>query len=215
MAVRGQRFHIDLDDDATPLQRDILTGQSTTRSPWNLVTDIQERSTSTGARSPSPPKVKSSLTGFPAHKKRSAFKQRMNGKGNGLGNNPSPKPQMAKSEAMPSAPSNQQTEKNQIDMENRQRIANMSSEDIESARTELMSGLSESLIDRLLKKANIEEDQDQNVKDISIHSGKKMPYSSRSPSSKKVRFDSVVEAEESTQTPPRIDEPSSNPEDED
>lgn len=217
MTVRGQRFHIDLDDDESPLQRDVLTGQSTTRSPWNLVSDIQERPNSTGARPPSPPKIKSSLTGFPAHKKRSAFKQRMNDKGNALGNNPSPKPQMAKSEAMPSAPSNQQTERNQIDMENRQRIANMSSEDIESARKELMSGLSESLIERLLKKANIEEDQDQNVKDFSIHSidgGKRMPHSSKIPSSKKVTFDSFGQAEESTETPPYIDEPSFDPGDE-
>ncbi|KAL8928477.1 MAG: hypothetical protein Q9208_001711 [Pyrenodesmia sp. 3 TL-2023] len=215
MAVRGQRFHIDLDDDEIPLQRDVQTGQSTTRSPWNLVTDIQERSASTIVRSPSPPKPKSSLTGFPAHKKRSAFKQRMNDRGNALGNNPSLKPQMAKSEPMPSAPSNHQTEKNQIDMENRQRIANMSSEDIVSARKELMSGLSESLIERLLKKANIDEDRNQNVEDISIHGGKIMPYSSKSPSSKKVTFDSVVQAEESTQTPSHINEPSFDPEDED
>ncbi|KAL8907840.1 MAG: hypothetical protein Q9207_001163 [Kuettlingeria erythrocarpa] len=208
MAVRGQRFHIDLDDDETPPRPDNLTGQSRTRNPWNLVTDIQERPTSTGARPPSPPKLKSSQTGFPVHKRRSAFKQRINENGNAPENNPSPNPQVANSEAMPSASIRQQTVKDQIDMENRRRIANMSSEDIESARKELMSGLSESLIERLLKKANIEEGQeDQEVEGINIHGAKGKPYPSKGSSSKKVAFDPVVQAEEAIETPSDIDKP--------
>ncbi|KAI4196342.1 MAG: hypothetical protein LQ346_003250 [Caloplaca aetnensis] len=212
MAVRGQRFHIDLDDDKTPLRRDILTGQSATRNPWNLVTDIQERSNSTGARPPSPPKLKSSETGFPAHKKRSAFKQRMNGNGNAPGNSPSPNAQMVNSEAMPSASTHQQTARAQIDMENRRRIANMSSEDIESAWKELMSGLSESLVERLLKKANIEEGQDQDVEGVSTYGAKGKPYPSKSSSRKKVTFDPVFQADEAIETPLAIDKPYPGPE---
>ncbi len=213
MATRGQRFHIDLDDDETLPRRDKLTGQSMTRNPWNLVTDIQERPTPIGARPPSPPKLKSSQTGFPVHKKRSAFKQRTNGNGNAPGYNPSSNPPpVANPEVMPSASTRQQAVRDQIDMENRRRIANMSSEDIESARKELMSGLSESLIKRLLKKANIEEGQDQDVEGISIHGAKGQPYSSKSSSSKKVTFDPVVQAEEAIETPSDIHKPYSDPE---
>lgn len=213
MAIRGQRFRLDLDDDPSSPQRHPTLGQSTIRSPWNLVADIQERPPTTNATSPSPPKIKSSQSGFPAHRKPSnpsAFKQRSSEKRNDRGIDASPAPHTVQSEAIPSKQEERQDERHQIDVENRQRIAKMSSEDIDQARKELMSGLSESLIERLLKKANIEEDQ--NTKDSILQGGEGKQSSSKTSSKKKVTFDSRQSAEGFIQTPPQDDELDLGPE---
>jgi hypothetical protein len=52
----------------------------------------------------------------------------------------------------------QANEARSIDEENQRRISNMSPQEIEDARTELLTGLSSSLIERLLKNARIDDD---------------------------------------------------------
>ncbi|KAL8841348.1 MAG: hypothetical protein Q9170_000979 [Blastenia crenularia] len=157
MAIRGERFHINLDDDLV----NGLEHNQSPRNPWSLVADIQERLPSTIARPPSPPRISSSRTGFPDHKKRPkplTFKQRS---GHPNTNDGKPKVSGTSSGGLEAVSSEKgragETERQEIDKENRQRIAGMSPEDIDQARRELMSGLSGSLIERLLKKAYIEE----------------------------------------------------------
>ncbi|KAI4208755.1 MAG: hypothetical protein LQ348_000077 [Seirophora lacunosa] len=192
MAVRGQRFHLDLNDDQPQ------PSQSTTRSPWNLVADIQERPTPVTSRPPSPPRIKSSQAGFPAHKRRyqsSAFKQRL--RENSREHDTTPDYSTIPREA--AAPDQEKihlNSKQEIDMENRQRIADMSPADIDQARKELMSSLSESFIERMLKKANIEEDQ--NVKHGSTQISKEKQAS---PKMKNVTFSSKPLVGDSTQAP--------------
>ncbi|KAL9006397.1 MAG: hypothetical protein Q9188_000871 [Gyalolechia gomerana] len=160
MALRGQRFHIDLEDDSTHNH----SINSTARSPWNLVADIQERLPSAATNPPSPPKVETSSTGFPAHKKRSkrsVFKQRSSQAGGNDGDsNISSTRAAGPGAAASERKTGQLPERHEIDLENKKRIAEMSPEDIDQARKELMSGLSESIIERLLKRANIEQDQE-------------------------------------------------------
>ncbi|KAI4153287.1 MAG: hypothetical protein L6R39_001619 [Caloplaca ligustica] len=208
MAIRGQRFHIDLDDDSSPLQGGSQSGQPTIRNPWSLVADVHERASPTSATPPSPPRIKSSQSGFPAHKKRSkpsAFKQRKSEKNHGRADDDASRAQTASQDA---AASKQKTdhldEKHKIDIENRQRLAKMSSEDIDQARKELMSGLSESLIEQLLKRANIEEDQ--SIEDGKIASRKEAHSPLKVPSEEKATLDM-------TDIPPLDEKASLDPQD--
>ncbi|PVH88049.1 hypothetical protein DL98DRAFT_225706 [Cadophora sp. DSE1049] len=162
MDLRGQRFEIDLSDDDE---------QSNTRSsiPQNafpsisspFVGDVKERKI---AAPPSAPKMKSTPTGFPEHKKRtriSAFKQQRAG---------SAKPVVTDTPnafALRQTPTNASSltqnnfsmdeERRIIDEENRQRLAAMSVEEIEEERNELMAGLNPALLEMLLKRSNLDE----------------------------------------------------------
>ncbi|KAK8111314.1 RNA polymerase II-associated protein RBA50 [Apiospora kogelbergensis] len=139
-----------------------------------MIGDIKEKVTSS-PQAPSFPQLKSTATGFPEHKKRtriSAFKQKRQGQpAQGL------KPQSPN--AIPSKPSptsedpnaaprrnggvgpvqqkSQEDVKSSIDQENTQRLASMSPEEIEAARQELFNGMDSSLLQRLLKRANLDE----------------------------------------------------------
>ncbi|KAL8684056.1 MAG: hypothetical protein Q9186_000086 [Xanthomendoza sp. 1 TL-2023] len=163
MAVRGQRFHIDLDSDQESSQQQIVVDPATTRSPCSLVADIQERPLSSSTRLPSPPRIKGSSNGFPAHRKPSRIsqlKQESNRANSANGREQQTEPQAAARISLSSEEKKTKSDGwQEIDRENRQRIAEMSSDDIDQARRELMTGLSPSFIERLLKKANIEEDQ--------------------------------------------------------
>ncbi|KAL8735556.1 MAG: hypothetical protein Q9166_000724 [cf. Caloplaca sp. 2 TL-2023] len=166
MAFRGQRFRVDLDSDEQIDQQSDGLDRVTTCGPWSLVADIQERSPASDPKPPSPPKIKTSQRGFPAHKKRSkssASKQGGNRARHGDGSEKHLIPEVAASQARSTEGNpHDPNERQEIDVENRQRIAEMSSEDIENAREELLTGLSPSLIERLLKRAKIEEDQEAN-----------------------------------------------------
>ncbi|KAK8002887.1 Pantothenate transporter liz1 [Apiospora arundinis] len=59
--------------------------------------------------------------------------------------------------AGPVQQSSQADEKSSIDRENSERLASMSPEEIEAARQELFNGMDESLLQRLLKRANLDE----------------------------------------------------------
>lgn len=165
MDLRGQRFEVNLSDD-----EDEITNGS--RLPSNAVPsllsafigDIKERETST----PSAPKMKSTPTGFPEHKKRtriSAFKQQRGAKPL-VADSPNafalPKPSLqaprpTNGSALTQNISSVDEERRLIDEENRQRLAAMSVEEIEEERRELMAGLNPSLIEKLLKRSNLDE----------------------------------------------------------
>ena len=175
MAVRGQRFDIDLDSDDEP---DGVHFSQPGQAPGfnlGLVKDVRERTTSLDVRAPAAPKVKSSQTGFPTHKIMtgpSRFKQTRENQPKGSSqiqrqtetNIASPPlSHLGSCNVNGSTANGQQidaptrSKDPAIDQENKQRLAQMSDEEIEEARKELMGGLSPSLIERLLKKASIEE----------------------------------------------------------
>lgn len=134
-------------------------------SPFIL--DIKEKET-TGAKPPSFPQAKSTTTGFPEHKKRSkfsAFKQKRQGI-----QPEDKKPEVFfSSGGLPVVPSNpgsgtatsgqsfNENEKRRIDRENSQRLESMSPQEIEQARQELFNGLDPSILEMLLKRANLDE----------------------------------------------------------
>ena len=217
MAIKGQRFHVDLesdDDDIEHRDGTLETARpSTGVSPtFNLafVQDITERST-TSARPPSPPKLMNSVTGFPAHKLRStssAFKKQWKGGRREENHHHGPRSQemsQAQSRGNNSTlldtqgnESLNETDRKLIDEENQQRIARMSTREIEQEKAELLAGLSPSLIERLLKKANINNEMTGNGMDSCVDQKTLGPLHDTGPSavpprtvSKKVMFETL------------------------
>lgn len=175
MAVRGQRFNINLDSDDEPDAVHSSGPAQVSALNLDFVKDIKERTSLSDAKPPAPPKLRSAETGFPTHKIRtgpSRFKQTRESQVKGSSQiqghaephiAPAPLSRLGSRNGNVSAASGQQivvssTLKDpSIDQENKQRLAQMSDEEIEEARKELMGGLSSSLIEKLLRKANIEE----------------------------------------------------------
>lgn len=161
MSLRGQKFELDLDaDNFTPIP--LSSSADKPASVISLIGEIKERSP---AAPPTTPKPRDSKTGFPAHKKRtniSAFKQQSSLRGaktNGSGerqNHPSDKA-IAYHIGKRHGHNFDAKEKQEISEENRQRIADMTEEEISEARAELMSSLNPAFIERLLKRASIDE----------------------------------------------------------
>ncbi|CAG8960657.1 hypothetical protein HYFRA_00013535 [Hymenoscyphus fraxineus] len=161
MDLRGQRFVVDLSDDederASP---SIIPSNGLPNLPF--IGDIQEREVAP----PSAPKMKSTPTGFPEHKKRtriSTFKQQRGG----VAASTEPKAEKIATPAaqIPSRPAPRDSrddgfdaeERQRIDEENKQKLDAMSAEEIEEERQELMAGLNPSLIERFLRRANLDE----------------------------------------------------------
>ena len=176
MASRGQRFHIDLDLDSDH-ETDHLqptTQASKADSFFSLVKDVQERAPSNEVEPPSPPSLKNPETGFPTHRKRvkpSAFKQ-------GLAKKPTSDGATQTKDAIRDASIilqdpfkrngqplantvgewvDSKIEHQRISDENDQKLAQMSQEEIEEAQEELLSGLNPSVLEALLKKADIDD----------------------------------------------------------
>jgi hypothetical protein len=163
MAVRGQRFELDLDADdfsVGPTDNDDLEASGHTP----VIGEIQEHESSTP---PPAPALKVTKSGFPDHKPRrkpSAFKQRQQTTGASRHANtpthyePSDRAithQLGKKYGV----NLDAKEKAEISDENKRRLAEMSVEDVEDARSELLKSLNPAFLERLLKRANIEEDQ--------------------------------------------------------
>lgn len=138
-----------------------------------LVGDIVERVSHEKQKSPAHvfdfSDVPSASAGFPLHKKRgktSSFKQRRaEREAGGTGKEPlqdesyaqgRPGPSRTQSQAAPL--SFDEMEKRRIDQENRQKIDSMSPSEIARAQEEILNGLDPALVQRLLQRANIEED---------------------------------------------------------
>lgn len=127
--------------------------------------DIKEKEVGT-VKPPSFPQPKSTTTGFPEHKKRtrvSAFKKQRQG-----ADSSAPEPQNAPTTSTRQAPAapaqapqsarpGTSTEQAAIDRENRDLLASMSPEQIEEERQELLNRLDPSIVQMLLRRANIDE----------------------------------------------------------
>lgn len=165
--LRGQRFTIDLsEDEADESASPSRMRQTVTPSISSaFIGDIVERTPA----APSAPKMKTTPTGFPEHKKRSkvsAFKKQRSEVPNTITAQsantivPSGQPQPADSSRPARNLSDiNEEDRRRIDEENRQRLAAMSAEEINEERQELLASLDPSLIERLLKRANLDEDR--------------------------------------------------------
>ncbi|KAF2481969.1 RPAP1-like protein [Neohortaea acidophila] len=178
--IAGQRFEINLDDE------DSQDGNAAGDAPRQgaFVGDVLERKPGV-AVPPAPPTIKST-SGFPEHRKRdtsSRFKQRnlpakSQAKPSDLGSNEA----ATNNRHTPSTPMSwEEEEKQRIDQENQQKLAQMSPDEIEEERRELMNSLGPTLLQRLLQRANI--DSGSMEQDLSKHSQPPIPDSSKSTSS--------------------------------
>ncbi|EEH49907.1 uncharacterized protein PADG_05986 [Paracoccidioides brasiliensis Pb18] len=160
MAVRGERFHINLSSDD---EDDNVHGCPSLASPsLDFVGDVRERAPSAAPLPPAPLRLSSASTGFPEHRKRSrisAFKQQRADRDSAAYKQPPPR--RASTTPGASLASSTTAEKNSIGEENKRRLAAMSPAEIERERGELISALPQSLIERLLRRANIDEDHQQ------------------------------------------------------
>jgi hypothetical protein len=174
MSLRGQRFELDLDADeftANPLGEPRLNGNEASFT----IGEIKEKNS--GDYVPPPPTFKATKSGFPEHKNRlkaSAFKQRQSSKAKSTAANPNSANTVSRvpTQVPPSDKAIvnhigkkygvdfQSQQKAEIDRENRQKIAQMTVTDIEEARAELMANLDPAFIERLLKRANIDDEQE-------------------------------------------------------
>lgn len=149
--------------DATALNSFNAVAKTNNMASNLLVGDLVEKDV--GSPKPlSEEDFQTPATGFPAPKKRpSAFKQRKAaaaaGKASYSPAAPKPATQPSKGHAPGTENDFHATEKQRIDRENRERIQSMSPQEIEEARAELMTGLSPSMVERLFKRANL-DDQD-------------------------------------------------------
>lgn len=168
----GERFHLDLDID----------GENNNAAPQAqrvpaFISDIKERDSARSA--PAAPSLKNN-TGFPAHKKRprvSAFKQQRNaqaetpslssGGTNATKTAAAAAPNLKSSEDQHLS-SFEQAEKRRIDEENRQVLADMSPEEIERERQELLSSLNPALIQKLLSRSTIDDDTNHRAFDSDV-----------------------------------------------
>ncbi|KAF5600393.1 rhoptry [Fusarium pseudoanthophilum] len=126
--------------------------------PTLLINDIVEHDTST-KKPVEFSDLPISSTGFPQHKRRwktSAFKQK---RAEAAGATASAKHSEAgkPSQASSSDVDFKTVERQRIDQENQQKIANMTPAEIAQAQEDIMNGLNPALIQRLLSRANIEE----------------------------------------------------------
>lgn len=142
MAFRGERFVLNLDDEAGP--------EIPSQSPFSLIGEIQERAPST-AIPPAPKLPTKTSTGFPAPRQRkpSSFKQRQANK--------------LDSDSVLTPPT-VGDEKKSIDEENNRQLAAMSDAQIQQEREELMEQMDPGLLQRFLRRANLDGDQQTEVK---------------------------------------------------
>ncbi|KAI1459639.1 hypothetical protein F4805DRAFT_419739 [Annulohypoxylon moriforme] len=138
-----------------------------------LISDIHEKE-ATEPKAPSFPQIKSTTTGFPEHKKRtkiSAFKQKRQSaraEGEKQQTPTAPKDSFAAAQGIRPTSSKdfKSDEKRTIDRENNDRLDSMSPEEIEAARQELFNGLDPSILETLLKRANLDEPKKNDPFDI-------------------------------------------------
>jgi hypothetical protein len=216
MAFRGERFVVDLsDDEDDAVNPPSIPDQPRAGPTLDLLGDIIER-TPTAATPPPPKPVSSGATGFPAHKNRvrqSAFKQRRTQETKDS-SPPSLQPRPAATPNTTKEPSSViEEEKKHIDEENKQRLAAMSTGQIQKERADLMSALPPSLIERFLRRATIDDEPptqpSRKAADSQASSQKLEAETSKDPAkgSKSVSFDitesqgHIPTSEDSSQVP--------------
>ncbi|KAK4496921.1 hypothetical protein PRZ48_011370 [Zasmidium cellare] len=152
--IRGERFELNLDSDDEEQQ------QSAPPLSGAFVGDVLERKPA-APKPPTAPVVKNK-SGFPEHKKRSAesrFKQqKAKAQDQQVQDVRVENDAPAVSEdarASGKAKTWEEEEKERIDQENRQKIAQMSADEIEEERRELMSSFGPGLLQKLLQRSNV------------------------------------------------------------
>lgn len=131
--------------------------------PTLLINDVVEREP---AKPPSNDVFDDQIssTGFPAHKRRwksSTFKQRRAGNASAADSTEAPKDSAYGMKSSSTTATFEQVEKERIDRENRQKLDDMSPEEIAAAQQELLNGMNPGLVQRLLQRANIDENAPQ------------------------------------------------------
>lgn len=157
--IRGERFELDLGSKDQ-------TEQQSVPLPAAFVGDVLERKPA-APKPPSAPALKSK-SGFPEHRKRtgeSRFKaQKAKSQNGGVSeldvSSTAPGDSMG-SHASGKAKSWEEEEKVRIDQENRERMAQMSAEEIEEERRELMKNFSPEVLQRLLARSNVESGSEE------------------------------------------------------
>lgn len=169
----GQRFHLDLDSDNWKFD---IKDDDPLAPSVDAVSEIKERNSEA---IPAAPSLKSSKTGFPEHRTRpvSAFKLRQQAQKD------------AQTSLKRSEPSDQAIiyhaakkhgidlesarNESQIDAENRNRINNMSLEEIEQAREEIMAQFNfkkdPDFLRKFLRRADIDTESDKQQKEWDSH----------------------------------------------
>ncbi|KAM0693858.1 hypothetical protein Q7P36_005982 [Cladosporium allicinum] len=162
---RGEKFILDIsDDEDDQTQQSQRAAAAPGPSPFPFVADVLERKPS-APKPPSAPTPRTS-TGFPEHKKRpvqSRFKQRKQQAeaattvlSDGTTVSSGVKQQTTPSTEDTAPKTWQEQEKTQIDQQNRDVLAGMSQAEIEEARAELLGSLDPDLLQKLLRRANID-----------------------------------------------------------
>lgn len=124
----------------------------------DLILDIKEKEIS-NAKAPSLPTPTPGTTGFPEHKKRSrpsAFKQKRHA---AAGQN-APETNFQSSTSQSAASPTRESpgdERRKIDLENMARLESMSQDEIAEAQQELLNELDPSILQMLLRRANLDE----------------------------------------------------------
>ena len=159
MAFRGDRFVLDLDhnDDDDDDDDDDVNNSVNPSPSLGLIGEIFERAPSTAV--PPTPKPPSGV-GFPQHRRRvkqSAFKQRRENQTGSTSSFSSPSANPASSIPKSSEPPVDH-ERKVIDEENRRQLASMSESQIQHEREELMSSMGSSLLEKFLRRANIDDE---------------------------------------------------------
>ncbi|KAK5942471.1 hypothetical protein PMZ80_005036 [Knufia obscura] len=203
MAVHGQRFELNLESDNW--QFDVNENEPAP-SPLNVIKGIKERESS-GV--PAAPTLKSTKTGFPEHRTRrpqSAFKQqKQTNTDNDLAapqRGPSDRAILhhaAKKHGVDLASAKQQAD---IDAENRSKISQMSMDEIEQARAELMAQFKPNKLQAFLQRANVNDEHEQQQKEWDEHeagrsadpSKKSVDFAESSDITKKAKVEDEVEA---------------------
>ncbi|KAI4213470.1 MAG: hypothetical protein LQ351_003971 [Letrouitia transgressa] len=187
MAISGQRFDIDLDPGP-----DLNERAPQCDSSASIVGDIIEHIPPVHARIPTPPRLRPQEAGFPTHKKRSRphasnryGKDGESHQGPDGDDQPSRHSNLILDDALEPNTSN---ERQEIDLENKERLAKMSTKDIVDAKSELMANLSPSLIERLLKKASIEDTLTAEEKCHEVAVKERAPQPKK-PNNKKLTFE--------------------------
>lgn len=163
MAIPGQRFELDLDADNWTFDP-LADGESAAASQPSVIKEIQEHDV---ADVPAPPKITQTKSGFPEHKSRrnvSSLKQKQAAGRRQHTDLQAPTMSQPSDAAIMNRVANKygydplSKEKAKISKENERRIAEMSEEDMEETRAELMQSLNPALVERLLRRANLDED---------------------------------------------------------
>lgn len=157
MATKGQKFELDLNSDNWKFN---VQEDAETTSSVDAVKEIQERDIDAV---PAPPTMKSSRTGFPEHrqrKNRSLFREQKTAQ---PVQHPGPSDRAilhhaAKKHGVDMSKANQRAD---IDAENRDRLNNMTVEEIDEARSELMAQINPEALRKFLQRANVDEDSEK------------------------------------------------------